>query len=65
MPEFTCTWSTPNGKFGWTTIDECLDPEEAATVFFEERALSTGIPDDAELDSVRPGTSPFPMSLRP
>jgi hypothetical protein len=65
MSEFTCIWSTPNGKFGWTTIDECSSLEEAAAAFFEERARAADIPADADLDSVRPGTSPFPMSLRP
>ena len=61
MPEFTCTWSTPNGKFGWTTIDECSSLEEAATAFFEELGRAADIPADAYLESVRPGGNPFPI----
>lgn len=53
MFSFRIVWSTPAGRFGFVTIEECADIGEAVSHFDSER--QSGIfPVDAQIDSIRP-----------
>ena len=52
MLTFSIVWSTPAGRFGWLTVEECNDRGEAVDCFLEGR--STGqFPADAEIDQIK------------
>ena len=52
MLTFSIVWSTPAGRLGWLTVEECLDRTEAVDCFLEGR--STGqFPADAEIDQIK------------
>jgi hypothetical protein len=52
MLTFSIVWSTPAGRFGWLTVEECRDRGEAVDCFLEGR--STGqFPADAEIDQIK------------
>jgi len=50
---FSVTWSRPCGRFGFTTIEDCIDAEEAACHFFDH-VRGTTVPKDAMIDAVHP-----------
>lgn len=49
---YSVTWSRPCGRFGFTTIADCIDAEEAACHFFDH-VRGTDAPADAKIDAVR------------
>ena len=52
MFTFSIVWSTPSGRFGWLTVEECLDRTEAVDCFLEGRS-SGQFPADAEIDQIK------------
>jgi hypothetical protein len=54
---FTIVFSTPgtNGarRPGWTTLEDCVDIDDAIDFFLSNRGQN-GIPADAEIDTVKP-----------
>lgn len=53
MLSFKIIWSTPKGKFGWTTLEECVDITEAVD-FWHDNVLGTDVPADADIDRIVP-----------
>ena len=53
MLSFKIVWSTPSGRFGWTTIEECADAGAAAW-FFNNEVRGDTVPADAVIDTVKP-----------
>lgn len=53
MLNFKIIWSTPQGKFGWTTLEECVDIEDAVN-FWHDNVLGHDVPADADIDRVVP-----------
>jgi hypothetical protein len=55
MLTFKIIWSTPSGRFGWTTIEECQDSDDALCHFMDNvRGKDPGVPWDADIAEVKP-----------
>jgi hypothetical protein len=55
MLTFKIIWSTPSGRFGWTTIEECQDSDDALCHFMDNvRGKDPGVPWDADITEVKP-----------
>jgi hypothetical protein len=52
MLTFSIVWSTPAGRFGWLTVEECRDRDEAVDCFLEGRSGGQ-FPADAEIDQIK------------
>jgi len=52
MLTFSIVWSTPAGRFGWLTVEECRDRGEAVDCFIEGRNGGQ-FPADAEIDQIK------------
>jgi hypothetical protein len=54
MLSFTISWTRPCGRFGFTTIEDCHDQEDAVEYFCSQvRGEDPKVPADAQIDSVR------------
>ena len=54
MLSFTISWTRPCGRFGYTTIQDCFDMEDATEYFMDSvRGEDPKVPADAQIDSVR------------
>jgi|LakMenE18May11ns_1017448.scaffolds.fasta_scaffold9909743_3 hypothetical protein len=55
MLSFSISWTVPSsGRFGFTTIEECHDQEDAVEYFCSQvRGKDPKVPADAQIDSVR------------
>jgi hypothetical protein len=54
MLSFSITWTRPDGRFGFTTIEDCVDMEDATTFFMDSvRGQDPAVPADAQIDTVR------------
>ena len=51
---FTITWQTSLGRFGWTTFQGCEDMEDAVNTFMTLRREGVDVPFDATIDTVKP-----------
>jgi hypothetical protein len=49
---FKIVWSTPDGKFGWTNIDECLELDEAISYWTLYIVGTKDVPYDAYLEKI-------------
>jgi hypothetical protein len=43
-------WSTPKGNFGWTTLSDCLDMDDAISYWLNHLVGTKDVPIDATLD---------------
>lgn len=58
MLTFSITWTRPDGRFGFTTIEECVNMEDAIDYFCnhlrgKEQDKLFSVPADAQIDTVR------------
>jgi hypothetical protein len=55
MLSFSISWTVPSsGRFGFTTIQDCFDMEDATEYFMDSvRGKDPKVPADAQIDSVR------------
>lgn len=51
---FRINWSTPEGSFGWTDIEDCKDMDKAID-FWMDKVLGKGdVPYQALIEQIRP-----------
>lgn len=48
---FKFIWSTPAGRFGWLTITECVDMDDALDHWITH-VVGTDVPRDAVIDKI-------------
>lgn len=48
---FKIVWSTPAGRFGWVTITECVDMDDALN-HWHTFILGADAPSDATIDKI-------------
>jgi hypothetical protein len=55
MLSFSISWTVPDsGRFGFTTIEECVDMEDATTFFMDSvRGVDPQVPGNADIETVR------------
>mgnify|MGYP000099380134 CR=1 FL=1 len=51
---FTITWQTSLGRFGWITVSGCNHIEDAVDTFMTLRREGVDVPFDATIDTVKP-----------
>jgi len=49
---FQISWSTPEGNFGWTTIKECAELDEAISFWMNHIIGTKDVPANATLDHI-------------
>lgn len=49
---FDVVWERPCGRFGFTTIEDCAAPEEAAEHFFDH-VRGNDLPADVQITAIR------------
>lgn len=63
---FTVVWTTPAGRFGWTDLEDCDGPDDAASFWLDEHAAGRiGAPPDAQIDVVKPSASSASLLSQP
>jgi hypothetical protein len=50
--DFKITWSSPKGTFGWTTMEECIDLDEAIGYWLNHLVGGRDVPIDAEIEQI-------------
>jgi hypothetical protein len=57
MLSFTICWSTPDGRFGWTTMVECIDMDDAICHFLDQViGKDPKVPWNADIEHVGPAS---------
>ena len=53
MQSFKITWSNPRGAFGWATLEDCEDMDDAISYWMNHLVGGESVPIDAALDQIQ------------
>jgi hypothetical protein len=53
VQSFKITWSNPRGAFGWTTLEDCEDMDDAISYWMNHLVGGESVPIDAALDQIQ------------